>query len=70
MTDAELLRKIGNACAVIGRDSAGRVVMQLALDEAYAAKLIALGKDAIERSDGDDELFREPPVSVGWLESA
>jgi len=34
----QLLRKVGKACTLIGRDSAGRVVMQVVLDDADAAR--------------------------------
>jgi hypothetical protein len=67
----QLLLKIRNACAIIGRDSGGRVVIQLVLDEADADQLLAFDADAAGRdSERDDSPYREPPVSVCWLESA
>lgn len=66
----QLLLKIRKASAMIGRDSAGRIVMQLVLDEADANRLMAFVVDAAESKSGDDSPYREPPVSVCWLESA
>jgi hypothetical protein len=43
MSEADqLLRKIGKACVMVGRDPAGRVILRLTLDEADAARLMAL----------------------------
>jgi hypothetical protein len=56
---------------MIGRDSAGRIVMQLVLDEADANRLMAFGVDAAEDESGrDDRLYGQASVSVCWLESA
>ena len=67
----QLLLKIRRACAVIGRDSTGGIVMQVVLDEADANRLMAFSPDADEsKSGGEDSPYREPPVSVCWLESA
>jgi hypothetical protein len=47
------------------------VIIQLALDKADAARLMACAADAIESNiEDDDKPYREPPVSVRWLESA
>lgn len=59
----QLLLKIRKASAMIGRDLANRIVMQLMLDEAAANRLMACGADAAEgKSGGDDNPYRGPSV--------
>jgi len=73
MTEAEqLLRQILEAGDIVGRDGAGRTVLQLAVDRATLDRLMAFGADAAEREDsGDDEpSYDEPLVRAGWLEAA
>jgi hypothetical protein len=51
-----------NQAAMVGRDSAGRITMQLVLNEAAAARLMAFGLDSAERSGGDQ---RRRPRAAG-----
>jgi hypothetical protein len=72
MSEAErLLRDILEHGDVVGRDSAGRTVLQLALTDAELDRLMAFGAEATEREDGgDDELYEALPVQVCWLQAA
>jgi hypothetical protein len=72
MTEADqLLLKLRRACAIVGRDPVGQLILQLVLDEADADRLMALGAHAGENKDGgDDSPYGERPVSVCWLELA
>ena len=67
MTETDqLLRKVGKACAITRQDAAGRVVMQLTLDEAEASRLMAFGVESAECTTRDDDRpFREAPVFGG-----
>jgi hypothetical protein len=72
MTEAEqLLRDILEHGDIVGRDAAGRIIVQLALDEVGLERLMAFGADAAESEHGgDDEPYAVPPVSACWLEAA
>ena len=73
MNEAEqLLRQILESGDVVGRDGAGRTVLQLAVDRATLDRLMAFGADAAESEDGGDDepSYDEPLVRPGWLEAA
>ena len=67
----ELLRQILESGDVVGRDGAGRNVIQLALEDTEMDRLMAFGADTAEREDGgDDEPYEVPPVHACWFEAA
>jgi hypothetical protein len=67
----ELLRRILETGDIVGQDSAGRTIVQLAVDRHMLGLLTAFGADAAERDDGgDDEPYEVPPVSLCWLDAA
>jgi hypothetical protein len=72
MTEAgQLLARILETGDIVGRDAAGRAVLQLALDDADLDALCAFGADAAESEDcGDDEPPAGPPVSHCWYDAA
>ena len=72
MTQAEqLLRQILENGDVVGRDGAGRIVIQLALGDTELERLMVFGADAVECEDGgDDEPYEAPPVHACWFEAA
>ena len=59
----ELLRHILETGDIVGRDRAGRTVIQLAVDRRTLDRLMAFGADAAEGEDGGDD---EPD----WLAAA
>ena len=66
----ELLRRILENGHLVGRDGAGRNVLQLALDDADMDELMVFGADAAERENGgDDEPYEVPPVHACWFEA-
>jgi hypothetical protein len=67
----ELLRQILEGGDIVGRDGAGRTIIQLAVDRRVLDRLMMFGADAVEREDGgDDEPYEVPPVHACWLEAA
>jgi hypothetical protein len=67
----ELLRQILEGGDIVGRDAAGRTVIQLAVDRRVLDALMAFGADDEEREDGgDDEPYEVPPVHASWLDAA
>jgi hypothetical protein len=67
----ELLRLILETGDLVGRDRAGRTVIQLAVDRRTLGRLMAFGADDAEREDGgDNEPYEVPPVHACWLDSA
>jgi hypothetical protein len=70
MSEADLLlQKILEAGDVVGRDAAGRTVIQFAVDREDLLRLMAFGADAAESEAGDDEPDDVPPVSACWLDA-
>src|SRR5690606_28504483 len=63
MTEAErLLRDILEHGDIVGRDAAGRTIIQLALEGPAFERLMVFGADAVEAEDGgDDEPYAVPP---------
>lgn len=67
----ELLRQILEGGDIVGRDRAGRTIIQLAVDRRVLDRLMAFGADAAECEDGgDDEPYEVPPVHACWFEAA
>jgi hypothetical protein len=63
-----LLQVILEAGDLVGRDGAGRMVIQLAVARADFERLMAFGADAVECDDGgDDEPYDCPPMSPCWF---
>lgn len=61
-----LLREILEHGDLVGRDGAGRPVIQLAIDAGIFDRLMAFGVDDAEREEGgDDELSEVPSGSAG-----
>jgi hypothetical protein len=69
MSEAErLLQTILEAGDIVGRDAAGRMVIQLAVKRADFERLMAFGADAVECEDGgDDEPYECLPMSPRWF---
>jgi hypothetical protein len=72
MTEAEqLLLQILENGDIVGQDSAGRTVLQLAVDRATLERLMEFGADAVEHEEnGDAEPYETPPVHPCWFEAA
>jgi hypothetical protein len=71
MSEADLLlQKILEAGDVVGRDAAGRTVIQLAMEPEDFLRLMAFGADAAESECDDGEPNDVPPVSACWLDLA
>jgi hypothetical protein len=71
MSEAELLlQKILEAGDVVGRDAAGRTVIQLAVNPEDFLRLMAFGADAAESECDDGEPNDVPPVSACWPDLA
>jgi hypothetical protein len=63
-----LLRTIFEAGDLVGRDDAGRMVIQLAVKPRDFDRLMAFGADAVEAEDGgDDEPYDCLPMSPCWF---
>jgi len=55
----------------VGRDAAGRMVIQLAVERADFELLMAFGAEAVECEDGgDDEPYQCLPMSPCWFREA
>jgi hypothetical protein len=69
MSEADrLLQTILEAGDVVGRDPAGRVVIQLAVPRRDFERLMAFGTDAAECEDGGDaEPYECSPMSACWF---
>jgi hypothetical protein len=69
MSEAErLLQTILEAGDIVGRDPAGRMVIQLAVERRDFDRLMAFGADAVECEDGsDDEPYECLPMSPCWF---
>jgi hypothetical protein len=66
-----LLLNILEGGDIVGRDAAGRVVIQVAVDRRDFEQLMTFGAVAIESEDGgDDEPYENLPVSACWLAEA
>jgi hypothetical protein len=63
-----LLQTILEAGDLVGRDDAGRMVIQLAVEPRDFDRLMAFGADAVEAEDGgDDEPYQCSPMSACWF---
>jgi hypothetical protein len=63
-----LLQTILEAGDLVGRDAAGRMVIQLALEPRDFHRLMAFGADAVEaEDDGEDEPYQCSPMSPCWF---
>jgi len=63
-----LLQVILEAGDLVGRDGAGRMVIQLAVARADFERLMAFGADAVEcEGGGDDEPYDCQPMSPCWF---
>jgi hypothetical protein len=63
-----LLQTILEAGDLVGRDDAGRMVIQLAVEPCDFDRLMAFGADAAESEDGGDgEPYACPPMSPCWF---
>jgi hypothetical protein len=61
----QLLQTILEAGDLVGRDDAGRMVIQLAVEPRDFDRLMAFGADAVEAEDGGDgEPYQCPPMSA------
>ena len=69
MSEADrLLQAILEAGDIVGKDAAGRMVIQLAVERADFERLMAFGADAAESEDGgDDEPYACAPMSPCWF---
>lgn len=69
MAEADrLLHNLLEAGDIVGRDPAGRIVIQVAIEPPDFERLMAFGADAVESEDGgDDELGQALPQSVCWF---
>jgi hypothetical protein len=72
MSEADqLLLQILERGNIVGRDAAGRTIIQLTLDDVTLDKLMVFGADLAEGEDGcDDEPYEVPPVHACWLDAA
>jgi hypothetical protein len=63
-----LLQTILEAGDLVGRDTAGRMVIQLAVQPRDFDRLMAFGADTVEAEDGgDDEPYQCSPMSPCWF---
>ena len=63
-----LLQAILEAGDLVGRDTAGRMVIQLAVEPRDFDRLMAFGADAVEAEDGgDEEPYQCSPMSACWF---
>ena len=69
MSEADrLLQAILEAGDIVGKDAAGRLVIQLAVERADFERLMAFAADAVECEDGgDDEPYECQPMSPCWF---
>jgi hypothetical protein len=66
-----LLQHILEHGDMVGKDTAGRTTIQLALADALLDGLLSFGADAADSDEGgDNEPNDVPPVSACWLEMA
>jgi hypothetical protein len=63
-----LLHNILEGGDFVGRDDAGRMVIQLAIEPRDFEQMMAFGADAVESEDGgDDEPYACSPMSACWF---
>lgn len=72
MSEADrLLHNILEAGDIVGRDHAGRIVIQVAVDRCDFEQLMAFGAVEVESEDGGDaEPYEVPPMSPCWFYEA